>query len=235
MPTILALDTSCEQLSIALQVGESCLAATCPAGQSHSDLTLPIIQTLLDEANITLAQLDGIAISIGPGAFTGLRIGCGLVQGMAFAHTIPVFTCTTLEALAEAQGAEIDFVCAAIDARMQQVYLATYQRDATQISGWRTEIAPCLIDAQTLPTLSEENWHFVGNGFHAYPALQQGLNLANVQESSFPHATAILSLARKQMTAGQIGLSAAALDLLYLRDKVALTTIERQSTAKNSI
>ncbi len=232
MPNILALDTSCEQLSIALQVGESCLSAECPAGQSHSDFTLPIIQTLLEEANLTLAQLDGMAISVGPGAFTGLRIGCGLVQGMAFAHNIPVFTCTTLEALAEAQPPEIDFVCAAIDARMQQIYLAAYQRDATQISGWRTEIAPCLIDAQSLPALNEANWHFVGNAFHAYPVLQQDLNLANIQEYSFPHATAILSLARKQMAAGQQGIAAAALDLLYLRDKVALTTIERQNAER---
>jgi tRNA threonylcarbamoyladenosine biosynthesis protein TsaB len=101
---LLALDTSTEFLSLALQVNDKTFTHGEQAGNAASERILPQIQVLLDSANISLKDLDGIAFGAGPGAFTGVRIACGVAQGLGFGANIPVVGINTLLALAQASG-----------------------------------------------------------------------------------------------------------------------------------
>ena len=95
MTTILAVDTSTEACSVALQIGSECIAKYSDEPRSHSRLLMPMVQQVLAEADIKVNQLDAIGVSIGPGSFTGLRIGFAAVQGMAYGADIPVVPVST--------------------------------------------------------------------------------------------------------------------------------------------
>jgi tRNA threonylcarbamoyladenosine biosynthesis protein TsaB len=101
---VLALDTSTEYCSVALWQDGAVMARSELAGQKHSELLISMLEALLNEAGVKLAQLDGIAFGKGPGSFTGVRIACGTAQGLAFGANLPVAGVCTLEALAEASG-----------------------------------------------------------------------------------------------------------------------------------
>src|SRR6185503_133143 len=96
------------------------------AGNRHSELALPMFENLLKKTNLAVGELDAIAFGAGPGSFTGLRIACGLAQGLAFPRGLPVLGVPTLEALAEESGAQRVLAC--IDARMREVYYAALER-----------------------------------------------------------------------------------------------------------
>ena len=97
MTTILAIDTSTEACSVALQMGDQTIAQFADEPRSHSRLLMPMVQQVLAEAQIKVNQLDAIGVSIGPGSFTGLRIGFAAVQGMAYGADISVVPISTLE------------------------------------------------------------------------------------------------------------------------------------------
>lgn len=127
---LLALDTSTEACSVALQYDgqKLTLDEVCP--QQHSKRILPMVQQLLAESGLSLNQLDGIVFGRGPGSFTGVRIGVGVTQGLAFGADLPVFGVSTLQAMAQAAARlhQARQVITAIDARMAEVYLALYQQ-----------------------------------------------------------------------------------------------------------
>ena len=124
---ILAFDTSTEACTVALWRDGEVLERFERRSQ-HSEHLLAMVDSLLAEAGILLAQLDAIAFGRGPGSFTGLRIGAGVAQGLAFAANLPVVPVSSLTALA--QGVDGNKVLAALDARMGQVYWGAYRRDA---------------------------------------------------------------------------------------------------------
>lgn len=128
---LLALDTSTEACSVALQVGEQVLTLDEVCPQQHSKRILPMVQQLLNEAGVTLAQLDGLVFGKGPGSFTGVRIGVGVAQGLAFGADLPVYGVSTLAAMAQAAQRlhQAHQVVAAIDARMSEVYIASFSLD----------------------------------------------------------------------------------------------------------
>ena len=134
---LLALDTSTEYLSLCLWQDGAVLSRDLLAGQTHSQRVLPMVGEMLSEAGLSLKQLDGIAFGAGPGSFTGLRIGCGVAQGLAFGADLPVVGVSTLFALA--QQAESQRVITCLDARMGEVYHAAYERIGTE---WRTVCEP---------------------------------------------------------------------------------------------
>jgi tRNA threonylcarbamoyladenosine biosynthesis protein TsaB len=139
---ILALDTSTENCSAALWLDGAIASREVLAGQRHSELILPMVGELLAEAGIGLRALDGIAFGSGPGSFTGLRIGCGVAQGLAFGADLPVAGICTLLALAQGSGG--DRVIGCLDARMGEIYHAVYERSA---NGWQTIHEPRLCAA----------------------------------------------------------------------------------------
>jgi tRNA threonylcarbamoyladenosine biosynthesis protein TsaB len=221
---ILALDTSTEYCSAAVWRDGVVAERDVHAGQSHSELLLDMVDAVLGESGTTLADLDAIAWGEGPGTFTGLRIGCGVVQGLAFAAQRPVVGIGTLLALAVASGAERAVCC--VDARMQQVYHAAYAREGGR---WRTVHEPALYSPEQVPEVEGEGWTGCGSGFIAYRdalARRYGARLASVLPDAHPTARCIAELAA---AACRDGHAVAAEDAapVYIRDKVALKTDER--------
>ena len=128
-PSLLAIETSTALCSVALRLGDGPVLERSEFGSTvHSAALLPMIQSLLAEADCTLGALDLIAVGKGPGSFTGLRIGIGVAQGLAYGARIPLFGATSLECLARQQMAmtPAGSVWTAIDARMNEVYWATF-------------------------------------------------------------------------------------------------------------
>src|SRR5690348_10909386 len=140
---ILALDASTEMCAVALGDGAAWDERAQLAGHRHSELLLPMVRELLDGRGMALADLDGIAFGAGPGAFTGLRIACGIAQGLALGAGLPVIGVSTLEALAETarQRYGSSHVIAALDARAQEVYVAAYRHDGKR---WVEVSAPAV-------------------------------------------------------------------------------------------
>lgn len=219
---LLAIETSSSYLSIAIQSGDTFLHSHENVGQKHAELCLPTIHSLLNEAQMKASELDGIVVSVGPGSFTGLRIGCGIAQGLALAHRLPVAHFNTLETLAFATGTGI---CQVVyDARMQEVYYATYENLA---NGQQREIkAPAVGAMESIPFLNQPEVAICGNGLTLYPEashlFDQCKSFLQVQ---VPDARTLLGLAQHNFA--QRCHPAEHLDLLYVRDKVALTTQER--------
>ena len=222
---ILALDTSTEYCSVALWHDGAVMSRCELVGQKHSEMLMPMLDALLGEAGIRLAQCDGIAFGMGPGSFTGVRIACGVTQGLALGANLPVVGVCTLEALAEVSGRPR--VIAALDARMGEIYHAAYEKHQ---DGWAESSAPGLCKPGDAPLLSGDDWFGAGSGFAAHgAALQERYagRLQGIDAAAIPQAAAIAVLGAAQFAKG-LGVDAALALPLYLRDKVALKTSERE-------
>jgi len=224
MPIILSIETSTELASAALLRDGRVISRESAGVQTHSQTILPMVQSLLAEAGIGLAQCDALAFGVGPGSFTGVRTACGIVQGLAFGASLPVLPIVTLEAMAqachEAHGAKE--VLSVLDARMGEVYWAQYR----YVDGhWLVVVEPTLsAPAQVLPL---SGVLACGNGLSAYAELFADATFAkDAWPALMPHARQIAQLGLTAFQQG-LGLSAANAQPLYLRNKVALTTLER--------
>jgi len=219
---ILALETSTNLGTCALWIDGLVVERRCPPGVSHSETLLPLVRDLLAEADLRVADLDGIAFGAGPGAFTGLRVACAAAQGLALAVDVPVLPVVTLGALA--LPGEAAQVLALIDARMGEVYAAAYQRLPTGLSRCG-EIRVSRPEEVTLP---EGEWLARGNALAAYPALAARVSALGwvMEADAMPGAEAVASLGAGMLQAGG-GLDPALAAPLYIRDKVAQTVAER--------
>lgn len=229
---ILAIETSTEYCSVALWqdgvVSERCELV----GQKHSEVLMEMLDALLKEAGVKVKQVDGIAFGKGPGSFTGVRIACGVTQGLALGADVEVVGVCTLEALAEASGKYK--VIAALDARMSELYLAAYEK---RDGEWSAVIAPCLCKAEDAPALNGEGWFGVGSGFAVSGVALQaryGKQLIGVDEKAVPQALAVACIGAREFAKG-VAVDAALALPLYLRDKVALKTVEREAAKANSL
>jgi tRNA threonylcarbamoyladenosine biosynthesis protein TsaB len=221
---LLALDTSTEFLSLSLQLGDKIFSHYQHAGQAASQLVLPQIQALLDSANITLNELDGIAFGAGPGAFTGVRVACGVAQGLGFGASLPVVGVNTLLALAQASGHERVIAC--LDARMGEIYYAAFER---KNSEW-TEISKTMVCKPEAAPVLEGAWAGVGSGWAVYGEVLSAIyakNLVEILPNVTPTAEAILQLAQPIFAAGEAKPASEAMPI-YIRNRVALTTLERE-------
>jgi tRNA threonylcarbamoyladenosine biosynthesis protein TsaB len=230
---ILALDTSTEWCSVAVGDGTRWHRLDEHAGQAHSERVLPMVHAALAEAGWTLAALDGIAFGAGPGSFTGIRIGCGVAQGLAFAADLPVAPIPTLAALAQevfrAHGWTRIVAC--LDARMREVYLAAYLRSD---GGWREWAPPSVVPPAEAPRALPADCaraYGAGNGFAAYPDLFSELGLVAAADDARPSAQSIGELALPRLVAGE-GVAAVDAVPLYVRQRVALTAVEQAAGAR---
>lgn len=222
---LLALDTSTEYLSLAIQKGSEIFTFHINAGQTHSQIILPQIQALLSEAKLSLNDLNGIAFGAGPGSFTGVRIAAGVAQGLGFGSSLPVVGVCTLQSLAQAGGAQKVIAC--LDARMGEVYFAAYERVDEQ---WQVVVEPSLHKPDAVPAVSGTGWVGAGSGWQAYPdilASVYGGQLSATQPTLLPMASAILQLALPEFVAGRAKPAAEA-QPIYIRNRVALKTAERE-------
>lgn len=221
---ILAIETSGEQGSVALQVHDLLLEERLQGHARHSERLLGVVQDLLDRAGVSLAQLDALAFGSGPGAFTGVRLACGVAQGLALGSGLPVIPVCSLQALA--QQAPLGGVLVAVDARMGEVYAAAYDNDGQEAREISSPVC-CPPEALALPEGGE--WIGVGSGFTGYagriPASVLD-RLKTVDGAAVPLARTIAHLAVLRLARGET-LTASQAAPLYVRDKVALTTAER--------
>ena len=237
---LLAFELSTEACSVALWVDGDVRERHEIAPRRHAELALPWADALLADAGLAKSQLDAIAVGRGPGAFTGVRLGISIAQGIALAldlPTLPVSTLATLAMRSLSQPAHIGAgqrVLAAIDARMQEVYAASYVFEA----GDDGVLVPRALDAERVQppdavVLPGENdgWLGVGTGFAAQAgALRERLDakLRAVDADALPRAGDVARLAHVAWQRGE----AIAPDLLepaYLRNNVALTIAEQQA------
>jgi tRNA threonylcarbamoyladenosine biosynthesis protein TsaB len=218
---LLAFETATRRLSVALWLDGELLERSADLPNSGSEVLLPWTHELLAEGGIGLKQLDCIAFGAGPGGFTGLRLACGVTQGLAWGLDIPVAPVSTLQALALAVG-DGD-VWAVLDARMNEVYAACYRVAGDLV----TELsAPACAPPAVLPEPTFLNGTGVGDGFAAYPELLQRAPGLKVCPDQWPTAAAVARIGARVFANG-CGVTAAEAQPIYVRDKVALTTAER--------
>jgi tRNA threonylcarbamoyladenosine biosynthesis protein TsaB len=222
---LLAVETSTELCSVALLRGGELFVEEAVAENRHSEMLVPMLRRVFERAHLSAPQMDAFAFGQGPGSFTGIRIACGLVQGLAFAAQRPVVPVPSLLALAE-QSNE-DHVLAALDARMGEAYLAAYARNG---DDWDEVIAPRLADAAGLPPLPGRRWAATGSGFDRHPWLRDAYRetIEMRFEGDLPRAGAVARIAARRFARGG-GIAAEHAAPLYLRDKVALTIEERRA------
>ena len=132
---LLALDTATPAVTVALHDGERVLAeASRVDARRHGELLLPSVDRVLTEAGCRPADLTGVVVGVGPGPYTGLRVGLATAQVLAFATGVPVHGVCSLDALAYATGLATPFVVAT-DARRREVYWARYTDARTRVAG----------------------------------------------------------------------------------------------------
>lgn len=248
---LLAFETSTRWVSVALSHNGNLIERHAELPNSGSEVLLPWVHALLAESGITLKQLDGVAFGAGPGGFTGLRLGCGVAQGLAWGLDRPVLPVGTLAALALNAGD--GKVWTVLDARMNEVYAAAYRVSGVRVrelmaprcsspqvgaEAFAVKIAADpgssghLCAVSPAPTCEEGDegvavaWHGVGDGFETYSDLLGALPEVRIKRGVWPSAGAIARLAAPELAAGR-GLLASEAQPLYVRDKVALTTAER--------
>lgn len=219
MPTLLALDTATEACSVALLHEGRVLSHYEVIPRLHAQKLLPMIQHILAQAGIVPAALDAIAFGRGPGAFTGVRIAIGVVQGLAFALDRPVLGVSDLAALA--QGAWRRHgearVAAAIDARMDEVYWGCYQEQdgEMRLVGTEAVLPP---HAVRLSADNLEGWYGTGTGWGYADRL--AVQPRHFDAQALPHAEDVVQLAAYAWARGE-AVAADQAQPVYLRDNVA--------------
>ncbi len=228
---ILALDTSTEACSAAIYIDAEVSTKYQLAPREHSRLILKMIDDLLADAGLAITDIDAIAFGRGPGSFMGLRIAAGVVQGIAFAHDIPVIPVSTLKAIAQRAYEQTHHknILAAIDARMAEVYWAAYrlEGDCWQLDGEELVISP---DKIVLPVMSAQPdgetdglWVAAGTGWATYAEQilpDDSFRLQATLPDCFPSAEVIARLAAQELAAGNTVTAAEAIPV-YLRNDVA--------------
>ena len=220
MTTLLALDTATEACSVALLHNGQVFSRYAVIPRLHAQSILPMISQVLAEAGIAKTAVEAIAFGRGPGAFTGLRIAVGVVQGLAFALKCPVLPVSNLAAIAQRacreQGAKQ--VAVAIDARMDEGYWGCYSlKDGeVHLQGLEAVLAP---ERAELPRSAEGEWFAAGTGWHAY-AGRIAVPVYGSDRQLLPHAEDILTLAQGMWRRGE-AICAQQAQPIYLRDQVA--------------
>ena len=230
---ILALETSSQHCSVALQFGAKTATRLDASALSHSRSLLSMIDDILKEAKVSLADLDGIAVTRGPGSFTGLRIGIAVAQGLAFGHQLPIVPVSSLAAVAynafiywQAQAVEVNTVLATMDARMGEIYCGCYemQNALPVLTGAEHVLKPEQLlqvgwsDADCLSE-ADKKIAIAGGGLHYLAQYPASLRNLPSQLAILPDAAALLPLAMRDFNLG-LGVEAETLTPVYLRDNV---------------
>lgn len=226
-PTIVAIETSTELASVAILCGDQLSVRESSGAQTHSMIVPGLLQALMQEQGLTLAQCDALAVGAGPGSFTGVRTACGLVQGLAFGAKRPVVPVVTLLAMADAARAQGmgDNPVVVLDARMGEVYWAQYRFDGQ----WRTVSEPALSSPEAVTATNASG--AAGNGLAACRGRFAALGSLPQLPDLLPHASHVAFIARQSVVQGRT-VHARDAQPLYLRNKVALTTAERLAGAR---
>ena len=243
---VLAIETSTSECSVALQTADGKEHELTRSGNNiHSQVVLPLVRELLEGSNLKLTDLASIGVCRGPGSFTGLRIGIGVAQGLAYGAGIPMFGFTSLDVLVYQQEEiakqmpEQHLVLAALDARMQEVYWAPYLLGTNRVESQNGFMSgdinvnrpanielPVELDVAEL--LANDRITLLGNGWSAYPELVTRLSLPSKlipsldrPKQQYPLASGLLSLLARLKDQSTVLESAADFAPFYVRNNVA--------------
>jgi len=227
---ILALDTATEACSAALYIDGEITERFEIAPRVHTKLLLPMIDSLMAEAELKPQQLDAIAFGCGPGSFTGVRIATGVMQGIAYGADLPVAPVSTLAAISQTcfMQSEHQTVFTAVDARMNEIYWAVYQRDA---EGYASLLGQEKVQPVTEIDALGCTAYGIGSAWNGYePILTEklGSQLLGYEADYLPHAAEIALLGAVAVQREQTVPVEQAMPV-YLRNKVAKTTAEREA------
>ena len=222
---LLAFDTSTEACAVGLLADGVRRGRFELTPRRHTDCVLPWCDDLLAQAGLAKSGLHALAVGIGPGAFTGVRLGVSLAQGMALALGIPVVPVSTLAAIAQAQDHDGP-VAVVMDARMGECYAGFYRKR----DGIAVALAPeRLLAPEDLALPVDGDWIGAGSAFSAYAArLPSAFTsaLGRIEAEALPQPEALLQLGEYGFRTG-LALAPERIEPTYLRDKVALTLDER--------
>ena len=234
MTHILAIDTSTAWCSVALSLADQSVCRHEKVSAGASQLLLPWVDELLQEQSLTLTDIDAIAIGIGPGAFTGVRLGVAVVQGLAIAKKLPVLPVASLDAIASQLVLTPHFLesqshifMVAVDARMGEVYWARYQVQTNALPQRLGEIqlsTPELVELDGIEYLAGSAINEFGE--RLLGAQHACLSDARLNRTIGVDALGVLACA-KQMWAQGLQQDVHLLEPLYVRNKVAFTAQER--------
>ena len=233
---LLAIDTSTEACSAALLLpGESQpRVREAQAPRAQAELILPMVENLLTEAGIELAQLAAIAFARGPGSFTGVRLAASVTQGLAYGASLPVIPISTLAAVAAGvfvRDAEATHALVCNDARMGEVYWAIFDRQLRLGANGEAVTPPSAVtpSTQVMPPAAvatpspEARWALAGRGLAAYPEIIERWRasgvVTHVDDQRLPSARDVAVLARDALAAGRT-VSAQEAIPVYVRDRV---------------
>jgi tRNA threonylcarbamoyladenosine biosynthesis protein TsaB len=244
--TLLALETSSSRCSVALlrdgPEGPAIATLEHEGAQEHAERLLPMAKDLLCDAGLDAGDIQAVAFGQGPGGFTGLRVACGVAQGIAMAYDLPVVPVVSHLAVAAQVPARPDqAIVVALDARMAEVYLAVYRRiqGALDTTAWDVLESPLLISAEEVVPWMEANldgWRertglalapvLAGDAWEAHAALMTPHADWTRYDAKRPHARDVALLALQAWRRGE-GVPPEQAMPLYVRDRVAFTTAER--------
>ncbi|MBG7601057.1 MAG: tRNA (adenosine(37)-N6)-threonylcarbamoyltransferase complex dimerization subunit type 1 TsaB [Gammaproteobacteria bacterium] len=221
---LLAIETSEAACSAAIWIDGEVIETYREQPRGHSELLLPMIDTLLSQSGVGKPQLDAIAFGRGPGSFTGVRIAAAVTQGISFGLDIPVIPVSSLQALAQGvhRTSAHQQVAAAFDARMNEVYWALCSADADGVMQLQGEETVCAPGQVSQP--QHGRWVGAGSGWDAYAeALTERLSPWIYQQIPhlYCHAQDVAVIAAHALSQGDAAVTAAQALPLYLRNNVA--------------
>lgn len=211
---LLAIDTATERCSVAARIKGRWLERSVDTQRGHADIVLSMVDDVLKEGGVHIKEFSGIAYGRGPGAFTGVRIAIGVVQGLAFGAQLPTAGVSNLAAVAQQVATHGERILVCMDARMNEVYWARFDRDASGLVaavGAERLTAPSEVDAMNFDVLA-------GSAAAAYPELAARFETVP-QIPALPRAREILLLGERELREGRGG-SAFDVQPVYLRDQV---------------
>ena len=234
-PTVLAIDTTAGLCSVALLGPRGAARRAEPMTHGHSRHVLGLVGAVLDEAGVAPGEIAAIGFGSGPGSFTGLRIACGVAQGLGFGWSVPLVPVDAMRTLAlqaslASPGAPGP-VIVALDLRMGEVCVAAF--DPLDRAAWATPShGPALASPERAIEAFDAHGGaplLAGDGFDAYPALGEWVRqrgAARAPTAIQPDASAVARLSLAGLRAGR-AVDAARAAPTYLRDKVALDVGEQ--------
>jgi tRNA threonylcarbamoyladenosine biosynthesis protein TsaB len=225
---LLAVETSTDACSAALFIDGEIREKFELAPREHTKLILPMIDSLMADAQLRPQQLDAVALSRGPGSFTGVRIATGVAHGIAFGADIPVVLVSTLAAIAQDffNRRPEDVAFTAMDARMNEIFWGVYQRNALGLAVLRGDEAVTPAGEALYPELKGAG---VGSGWAVHGEIltaRLGTRLQSIDSEVWPRATCIAQLGAYDFANG-LAVPVEQAMPVYLRDKVAKKQSER--------
>ncbi|PCJ01549.1 MAG: tRNA (adenosine(37)-N6)-threonylcarbamoyltransferase complex dimerization subunit type 1 TsaB [Flavobacteriales bacterium] len=220
MSIILGIETSTKICSVAISNGDKLLALEEEGGEySHSEKLTTFIQKVLDKSNLELAAIDAVAVSKGPGSYTGLRIGVSVAKGLCYALDKPLIAVDTLQAMAKNPSLQSTLYCPMIDARRMEVYTALYDSSNNIVKP----ISAKIIDENSFSEyLNEHQIVFFGDGSDKCKDVLEANPNAIFSDKGLPSAQFVNQLALNKFNQQEFE-NVAYFEPYYLKDFIATT------------